>query len=127
MKTETKKATNYKTFYENIILDNIDLEPYDLSNDMYLYDKVITLFNIFKKEYVHEFNLKQYKGNLTIIFAEWLRGLPTVLTVPFYNYEILEAAKNAGFKLDTEQKEDDFLNTYFDDLAKAFFTLKDNL
>ena len=47
---------NYKTFYENTIIENIDLEPYGLKNDVYLYDKIKTMYNIFKEEYVHKNN-----------------------------------------------------------------------
>ena len=36
--------SNYKTFFENIIIDNIDLESYGLSNDVYLYDKIKTTY-----------------------------------------------------------------------------------
>ena len=121
---------NFKTFYENTIIDNIDFEGYGFSNDMYLYDKIKTLYNVFKKEYVHENNKHL---NEVFLFSEWLRGLPSVLTVPFYNYEILENAKKAGLiktdgaKSTIEKREDRFLNEYWDKLAQAFFTLKNNL
>lgn len=113
-----------KTFFEKTVIESIDLSVYDLNNDVYLYDKVKTTYNIFKKEYIHANNKHINEIDL---FKEWLQGLPSVLTVPFYNWEILENAKKEGFKLDTEQQEDDFLNNYFINLAKAFFTLKDNL
>ena len=112
------------TFFEKTILDNIDFEGYGFNNDMYLYDKIKTLYNIFKKEYVHNNNKHL---NETFLFSEWLRGLPSVLTVPFYNGEILENALLSGFDLSTEDKENDFLNDYWLNLAKAFFTLKENL
>lgn len=112
------------TFYENTIVDNIDLSSYDLDNDMYLYDKVKTLYNIFKREYLHANNKNQ---NEIFLFSEWLRGLPSVLTVPFYNKEILQNALLSGFNLDSEDKENDFLEKYWINLANAFYTLKDNL
>ena len=121
--------TSVYTFYEKTIIDNIDFDGYGISNDGYLYDKIKTLYNIFKKEYgfmigrVGEVNA----------FKEWLQGLPSVLTVPFYNHEILNNAREAGlltagdedwFK---EDQEDKFLDRYWTRLANAFFTLKDNL
>ena len=115
---------NYKTFYENTILDNIDFDGYGLSNEMYLYDKIKTLYNIFKGEYVHENNKHLSE---VILFKEWLEGLPSALTVPFYNFDILENATKSGFKLETEAKKDAFLKSYWINLAKAFFTLKENL
>ena len=112
------------TFYENTIVDNIDLSGYDLSNDVYLYDKVKTLYNIFKREYLHDNNKHL---NEVFLFSEWLRGLPSALTIPFENYLILENALLSGFKLDSEDKENDFLEKYWLNLATAFYTLKDNL
>jgi len=116
--------TSMYTFYEQTIIDNIDFEGYGISNDCYLYDKIKTLYNIFKKEYVHNNNKHL---NEVYLFSEWLRGLPSVLTVPFYNGEILENALLNGFNLSTEDKEDKFLNDYWLNLAGAFFTLKENL
>lgn len=114
---------NY-TFFENIIMESIDFSGYGFNNDMYLYDKIKTLYNIFKREYVHNSNKHQRE---VFLFSEWLRGLPTVCSVPFENYLILENATKDGFKLDSEYKEDTFLENYWTNLSKAFFTLKDNL
>lgn len=133
--------SNYKTFFENIIIDNIDLESYGLSNDVYLYDKIKTTYNIFKNEY--GFMIERV-GEVNA-FKEWLMGLPSILTVPFYNYDILENARKAGFFMVTlinndgnrEQvmaegrtllrKQEKFLDTYWSELSSAFFDLKDNL
>ena len=121
--------SNYKAFFENTIIDNIDLESYGLSNDVYLYDKIKTTYNIFKKEY--GFMIDRV-GEVNA-FKEWLQGLPSVLTVPFYNYEILENARkesllqsesNDWFK---EREEEKFLDNYWTRLSLAFFNLKDNL
>jgi hypothetical protein len=134
--------TSLYTFFEQTIIDNIDLSPYDLSNDAYLYDKIKTTYNIFKKEYVHESNKRLGEVRL---FKEWLQGLPSILSVPFYNHEILQNAKKAGFftvqirindgEIETvpsegknlENLEERFLASYWERLANAFFTLKDNL
>lgn len=137
--------SNYKTFYENTIVDNIDLESYGLSNDVYLYDKIKTTYNIFKQE--HGFMIERV-GEVNA-FKEWLMGLPGVLSVPFINSEILSLAKDNGFlnvqrttshtdgSATTEyvyaegrmleRIEDRFLNNYWTNLALAFFSLKDNL
>jgi hypothetical protein len=116
--------TSVFTHYEQIILDNIDFEGYNLSNDVSRYDKVKTLYNIFKREYVHE-NNKHLKE--VVLFAKWLQGLPTVLSVPFYNFEILESGLLAGYDLSDETKEEIFLANYWLNLSNAFFTLKENL
>ena len=114
----------YKTFYENTILENIDLEGYGYSNKLPLYDKINVLYIAFKREYLHENN--KHLGEI-FLFSEWLRGLPSLCTVPFYNFEILQNGLKAGFDLSNEDKEDLFLENYWTLLSKAFFTLKNNL
>lgn len=112
--------TNFKTFYENTIIDNIDFDGYGISNDCYLYDKIKTLHNIFKSEY--GFMIDRIGKEKA--FSEWLSGLPSVLTVPFYYYEILENAKNYGLII---KDEDIFCSEYFNNLSNAYFTLYNNL
>ena len=112
-----------KTFFENIILNSIDFEGYEV-NPVTEFDKVQEIYKTFKIEYVHNNNKHL---NEVYLFSEWLKCLPSCLSVPFYSYEILELAKKEGFNLNTELKEDNFLNDYWNNLAKAFFTLKDNL
>lgn len=113
--------TSMYTFFEKTIIDNINFDSYGFSNEAYLYDKIKTLYNIFKSEYVHETNKHL---NEVFLFSEWLRGLPSSLSVPFYDDEILENALLSGVNVTDEDK---FLGDYWTNLAKAFFTLKDNL
>ena len=114
-----------KTYFEQIIIENIDLESYELSNDVYLYDKIKTLYNIFKMEY--GYNIERMGERRA--FCEWLQGLPSALTVPFYNYDILNRAYlHDAIKANaTEEQEEKFLDSYFMNLSDAFFTLKNNL
>ena len=114
-----------KTYFEKIIIENIDLESYELSNDVYLYDKIKTLYNIFKMEY--GWNIERMGERRA--FCEWLQGLPSALTVPFYNYDILNRAYlHDAIKANaTEEQEEKFLDSYFMNLSDAFFTLKNNL
>jgi hypothetical protein len=113
------------TFFEQTIIDNIDLESYELSNDVYLYDKIKTLYNIFKMEY--GWNIERIGERRA--FCEWLQGLPSALTVPFYNHDILNRAylHNVISANATEEQEDKFIDSYFMNLSNAFFKLKNNL
>lgn len=117
-----------KTFYEQTIIDAIDFSGYeddaDIFGDYPLYTNIQNVYSIFKKEFVHANNSFM---NEEILFKEWLQGLPSVLTVPFYNYEIIDNARAAGFSLMTEAKEEAFLDAYWSRLSNAFFTLKENL
>jgi len=117
------KISSY-TFYEQTIIDNIDFEGYGFDNDVSIYDKIKTLYNIFRQEYLHENNKHL---NIEVVFSEWLRGLPSSCSVPFYNSDILANGLLAGFDLSTEDKENAFLASYFANLGTAFFTLYNNL
>ena len=113
---------NLKTFYENTILNSIDFECYNFNQPSNNFDKIKKLYKVFKEEYY-----SQYKNNEIKDFADYLQGLPTCCTVPFYYHEILSNAKNAGFIFESDNREDDFLSKYWINLSIAFFTLKDNL
>jgi len=119
----SNKKSGY-THYEQTIIDSITLEEYIETVPTELLDKIKEVYKIFKSEYVHENNKKYPEVNL---FKEWLQGLPSVLTVPFYNSEILENGKKAGYSIAGERSEDNFLNLYFARCSEAFFTLLNNL
>ena len=120
MKTQNK--TVY-TFYEQTIIDNIDLSGYDISNDLPLFDKIAKTYDIFVSEY--GYNIQ--KLGQTRAFSEWLQGLPTVLTVPFYYHEMIANYNTFTGKELNEISENTFCKYYFNRLAQAFFTLKENL
>lgn len=118
-----KKSTF--NFYERTILENICFDGYELDTELKTdFDKVQELYKIFSSEYKGRHN--QHQEDKTI-FVEWLQGLPSSLSVPFYNYDILENAKKEGFNLMTEEAEENFLSSYWINLSNAFFTLKNNL
>lgn len=111
---------NLKTFYENTILDSIDLEGYSIEQPINNYEKIQKVYKIFKEEYCPE-------RNEVKTFADYLQGLPSCCTVPFYYNEILNNAIAIGFILESENIKDEFLSKYWINLSIAFFTLKDNL
>lgn len=116
---------NTFTHFENTVLNNITFEGYDLENEPTTNkEKVDALYLIFSSEYKGNHNKHLSDVN---IFAEWLQGLPSSLSVPFYNYEILENAEMNGYKLDTEKQQDKFLAEYWLNLSNAYFILKENL
>ena len=115
---------NLKTYFENIILQNIDLDAYEIERGTE-FENIQNVHKIFLSEYGHEIKRRGEKN----AFTEWLQGLPSILTVPFYNSEILIIAYVHGMieANATEEEEDKFLEMYFSSLSTAFFTLKDNL
>jgi hypothetical protein len=136
MKSLSKKEI--KNYYKNIIFDNMTFEGYDLETEPQTdKEKAEQLYKIFCSEYRGKHN---DHINEILVFSEWLQGLPSTLTVTFYNYEILESAKNYGFFYMTrngetveskgsilERQEERFLNNYWKEISYTFFNLKNNL
>lgn len=112
------------TFYEQTILDSIDLEGYDIKgsiNKLNPKEKILRLYKIFLDEY--GYNIKRY--GMTKAFSEWLSGLPSSCSVPFYYNDIIENAQRYyGHAI---KDEDAFCDTYFDKLSLAFFELYNKL
>jgi hypothetical protein len=112
-------------FWENTILNNINLEGYNLPDNLTDLQKLDNIYDIFSREYMHANNIHL---GINELFCEWLQGLPNCLSVPYMNYEILKNAKKYGaFNLVTERDKNIFLDNYFPMLAKSFFTLKNKL
>lgn len=108
-------------FFEKLILDNIELEAYDIDTEgMDDKDKIKELYRIFEDEYGHE--LRRYATATAI--SSWLQGLPTVLTLPFYYADILHRANQAGLvEKGNEEQEDKFIKDYWINSARAIIKL----
>ena len=83
---------NSKKFAENMrnyLLDCFEQEENieDLTPDQ----KFIYIYNRFESEYVHQYNLRKYDFNKTLIMTEWLSGL--AISCDFYYYDIIRVAK----------------------------------
>ena len=79
---------NFKTDFENLVINNIDLSGYDVEQDgMTEQEQITFVLNCFKDEFEYKNNIVRYPNRINRC-SEWLRGLPSVLTVPFYNIEI---------------------------------------
>lgn len=108
------------TFFEQTILDNISFEGYDVKHTNDKLSRINEAYKIFLSEKGWEVEQVGKKK----AFTNWLQGLPSALTVPFYYNEIVENAINAGVKIKDETQ---FCNDYWINLTDAFFTLKENL
>ena len=117
---------NVFTFYESTILDSIDLSAYGIDAATN-FDKVQAVYKIFLSEYGHE--IARQRGNKVAAFREWLMGLPSVITVPFYYSDQINRAYIHGLIAAdaTEEQENNFCQSFFQNCANAFFTLYDNL
>lgn len=81
-----------KELYKSIIIHNIDTSNYE---GMDALDPLVALKNIFLSEY--GWNIVNPRGkSLSQICTDYLQGLPSVCTVPFMDYEILQILEKAG-------------------------------
>jgi hypothetical protein len=110
-------ATQEK-FYEKVIINSIDSDGYD-ENPKGTKAKLQFLKNTFKSEY--GFNISRMGEQRA--FSEWLQGLPSAMSIPFYNVDIIKLAKKSGTlsKNPTEREEDKILENYWNFMtAKTF-------
>ena len=104
----------YLTFYENQILSHIYMEGTD-------FDKVQAVYKAFDKQ-------QKYKGGEdTKTFIKWLKGSPKILQLPKDDKAIIRLAEQNGFEFMFDALEENFLSMYWQNMAQAFFTLKNNL
>ena len=62
------------------------------------------VYDTFKTEFFHENELKRQGGSMPRVIAEWLRGLPSVIDMPFYTENIINLMYAVGY--DTKEMED---------------------
>lgn len=118
----TQKQTRLELF--KIINDSIETEAYTAQEFSTVAKKSKYVLQCFHKEYYDP-----REPNYTKRVADWLQGLPSVITVPFYNNEIVEI----GYKLDlskkgkrqstTETNEQKFIGNWFELLAHEFIQM----
>ena len=113
-----------KKVYQYII-DSIDADGYDLEKEPETdKDKLTLLYNCFKSEYLHDYNLKQY-GNPTSVFKEWLQGLGGPMKIVFTYFDIINLAKDWGVipVNATEKQAQKICDDYFHFIAVKTFQL----
>jgi len=105
---------------KQLLIDCIDLNGYDMKANTPI-EKIRAVEKIFYTEYGYLINRI---GKLKAL-EEWLRGLPSVITIPFYNVEIIEIAKKWGsLKMNaTEKQEDKILINYWRYMANQLLQL----
>ena len=75
-----------------------------------------SLSNVYQAEY-------GYSGTSPKACEQYLRGLPTVCTVPFWNGEILELLAKAGITRKSEAAKEKLINDYWLACGNAFYNL----
>lgn len=98
------------------ILKEIDADGYTDTVPETDAEKLQFLADTFKSEY--GWAIERY--GVTGAIREWLMGLPSVLTLPFYNSDVLEFAVKFGYLTDEseEGRDDAFLKGYWQIMAR---------
>ena len=117
------------TLAKQELINSINLSGYDyprynpgvsnlVTEDEY---NISALLEIFTSEY----GWRVAQVGRTTAVMDWLQGLPSSITIPFYNHEILKMAKSWGsLPVDaTEKQEDKLLENYWRFMANKLCQL----
>lgn len=121
MRTNTNK---YRANIKAYILDCIELEIYENKQvrEATESEKMLYVWDRFTQEYLYEFNIRKYKGNLYDILTQWLMGLP--LNFDYQNYKILRVARQVHeVEFIDEKTEDKILKMWWSHLAHQILNL----
>lgn len=84
-------------------------------------EKMVYFFETFNKEYNNEYNKRCYPRMENRI-AEYLKGLPSCISVAFSNYDIKQIGKSWGY-CKTDKQTARFVNGWFDAIAYRLIQL----
>lgn len=105
---------------KQLILNSIDTSDYDVNINT-IEDKI----RFVEKTFLSEYGYSVTKLGKQKAIQEWLMGLPSILTLPFYNVDILNLAKQWGALKNnaTERAEDKILSNYWKLMASQLLQL----
>lgn len=118
---------NFDLALKAIVINSFDLEAYDIETEgLAIAQQAQKVLECFSSEYDFACNIRQFP-NRQLRIAEWLKGLPTVCTVPFYNGEIVEHGKRIGqLKQNaTENAEQKYIDQWFSLMAYKIIQLSE--
>lgn len=100
---------SFQQVVKQIVIANVDLESYK----DYGYN---TLREVYDAEY-------GYNGLKPQTCTDYLQGLPSVCTIPFNNFEILQLLEAAGFTKPTEKGRSGLIDKYWKEAGNQFYKL----
>lgn len=110
------KSSELDRKVKTMLINGIDLSAYyEDADQLTTEEKIARLHEVFLSEYGWQV---ERIGKQAAI-REWLQGLPTAISFPFYNSDILRTAREWGSlsATATESEEDRILDNYFNLLA----------
>jgi hypothetical protein len=125
MKAKRRTSTKLHKAISLHLLNSIENTGYndfkkDLQTDK---EKIEFFFNVYNLEYNLDYNKRFYPNNQERL-TQYLMGLPSCISFPFYNYDILEFAKVNNWEQKSEKEEDIFIASWFRRLSTELLKLK---
>jgi hypothetical protein len=106
---------------KQIILNGVDATGYESAEPLTILEKAAFLRSTYMSEHGNWAN--DHYGSQVKAIEEYLRGLPSCCSFPFYNAHILEVFEKYGFKANTERQETDLVEQYWRGMALHFDAL----
>lgn len=90
-------------------------------------EKVLYLAKRFKQDYLSEYELKRNGYSMQKTLEEYIKGLPSCLSIDFYNHDILCVEEKLGGKWNKDSEEEEWLviESWFPSLARIAMQLFD--
>lgn len=110
-----RNGVQYAYILDCVYSDEINVEA--LNDD----EKIKYVLDTFDDEFNDHYSKRIYP-NLIERFSQWLRGLPTALSVEYRNYQIIEIGKSWGY-CETDKKAAQFCDDWFFQISSKFFHL----
>lgn len=108
------KLLNLKRYVE----DKIDFEGYDEYQNTPKSQRLENAVEVFKSEKGWDIKNQGLKG----AFIDWLMGLPSIIDIPYYYYEIENLMYALGYDEVKEMEDQDISKLYYNELFKVFFS-----
>lgn len=99
-------AKSFIQVVKDVVIQNIDLSERDGES----------LREVYNAEY-------GYNGVTPQACKDYLQGLPSVCTIPFENYKILELLESEGFTKQTEKGRYELIDKYWKEAGNQFYHL----
>lgn len=103
------------------VLDCIQSDEVELTTDK---ERIEYFFRMFGVEGDCE-NKRRLCPNEQERIAQYLRGLPSCCGIAYANYDIVQIGKSWGYILDTERKENEFCERWFNVMALRLMQIRD--
>ncbi len=120
----TKKTNKPPRPSDNLlsyVLGCLDTETEDGNTLATEKERIQNVASAFIAEFNYEANRRRYPNRQERV-SQWIMGIPSTLTVEIWNSGIIELGSRFGYKLETEKKQDAFLDKWF--LLVAFKLLQ---